>query len=257
MGIEDLAGRTILIVDDEAFFLTSLAEGLHAIAPELRIITADNGRAALHELERERFDVVVTDVQMPDLDGFALLAAMRARGIHTPALVMTAYGRPAIEREVEIAGGVEHIDKPLDFDRLVDALVDIISKSEPNRPNKAEHPMANIQQSLSSAMELQGAMGAALVDWENGMCLGTAGSGVNLELAAAGNTEVVRAKMRVMKSLGIRGAIEDILITLEDQLHLIRPTGSSLFLYLVIDRKNGNLALARMKLAEIGRAVTI
>ncbi len=115
----------------------------------------------------------------------------------------------------------------------------------------------NIQQSLQDTMELQGAMGAALVDWENGMCLGTVGGGINIEVAAAGNTEVVRAKMRVMKSLGIKGNIEDMLITLTDQYHLIRPTGASLFLYLVLDRKNGNLALARLKLAEVGRVISL
>ncbi|MFV8752683.1 response regulator [Nannocystaceae bacterium ST9] len=277
MAIEDLAGRAILIVDDEEFFLASLVEGLHALVPGLRIVAAHEGLAALRACERERFDAIVTDVQMPGLDGFGLLAALRERAIQTPVLVMSAYGRPAFEREVEFAGGIDHLDKPLDFDRLLDALVAAIrrplapnSDCDPNPPqprarptNRASsepnegHVMANIQQTLNSAMELQGAMGAALVDWENGMCLGTAGSGLNLELAAAGNTEVVRAKMRVMKSLGIRGVIEDILITLEEQYHLIRPTGSSLFLYLVLDRKSGNLALARMKLAEVGRAVTL
>jgi len=102
-------------------------------------------------------------------------------------------------------------------------------------------------------MDISGAVGAALVDYETGMTLGaTGGGGLNLEVAAAGNTDVVRAKMRVMDDLGISGGIQDILISLETQYHLIRPLSkSSLFLYLVIDRKSGNLAMARHKLANV------
>ena len=113
--------------------------------------------------------------------------------------------------------------------------------------------MANIENTLKAANEIGGAIGAALVDHENGMCLGSLGNGrIDLELAAAGNTEVVRAKLRVMDELRIKGGIEDILISLEDQYHLIRPIpNTSLFMYLALDRKTGNLAMARHKLRDI------
>eukprot|EP00928_Gymnodinium_smaydae_P078194 TRINITY_DN61918_c0_g1_i1.p4 TRINITY_DN61918_c0_g1~~TRINITY_DN61918_c0_g1_i1.p4 ORF type:complete len:122 (-),score=37.34 TRINITY_DN61918_c0_g1_i1:85-414(-) len=103
-------------------------------------------------------------------------------------------------------------------------------------------------------MEINGSVGTALVDFESGMTLGTKGGGPNLDLevAAAGNTEVVRAKMRVMQDLSIAGGIKDILITLEEQYHLIRPLeGTTLFMYLAIDSRTGNLAMARHKLAAI------
>ncbi len=113
--------------------------------------------------------------------------------------------------------------------------------------------MADVKQTLKAINEIQGAVGAALVDYENGMCLGVDGNGkLDLEVAAAGNTEVVRAKLRVMEELGIEGDIQDILITLEEQYHIIRPIPkSSLFLYVAIDRKTGNLALARHKIKDI------
>ena len=118
--------------------------------------------------------------------------------------------------------------------------------------------MATIQQSLATAMNIGGALGVALVDYQSGMCLGTLGGGnVNMELAAAGNTELVRAKKNIRDRLGIKDAIEDILITLDTQYHLIRMlhNNANLFLYLVLDRSKANLALARIELANIDKAL--
>lgn len=70
--------------------------------------------------------------------------------------------------------------------------------------------MANIKQTLDELMTLDGAMCAAVVDSASGMMLGSAGSGVDLEVAAAGNTEVIRSKMKTMRSLDLNDVIEDI-----------------------------------------------
>ncbi len=121
----------------------------------------------------------------------------------------------------------------------------------------------DIDTSLKAAMAIDGAVGAALVDYESGMALGTAGGGrfLNLELAAAGNTEVVRSKLRTMHSLELGDEIEDILITLGRQYHLIRllrtDRSSSLFLYLALDRAKSNLALARHELRRIESALDL
>ncbi len=115
--------------------------------------------------------------------------------------------------------------------------------------------MADINESLDKAMNIEGAFAVALVDYESGMTLGTrcTRNGFDIEAAASGNTQVVRSKMNVMGLLKIDGGIDDILITLDTQYHLIRPlrTGGTLFLYLAIDRKRGNLGLARHQLAAI------
>lgn len=120
----------------------------------------------------------------------------------------------------------------------------------------------NVDESLSEAMGIKGAMGAALVDYTSGLTLGTAGGGqINLDVAAAGNTEVVKAKMAVMKDLNIKGDIEDILITLDDQLHLIRlmdgKRGDGLFLYVALNKEQANLAMARHQLAGIEKSLTV
>lgn len=120
----------------------------------------------------------------------------------------------------------------------------------------------NVDESLADAMKINGAIGAALVDYTSGMTLGTAGgNGINLDVAAAGNTEVVRAKQAVMKELGIKGGIEDILITLDKQLHIIRlmdtDRGDGLFLYVALHKDQANLAMARHQLSAIEKHLAV
>ncbi|MET7513946.1 hypothetical protein ACFRAO_15440 [Streptomyces sp. NPDC056656] len=118
--------------------------------------------------------------------------------------------------------------------------------------------MANTEASLKDAVtSIEGATAAALVDYTSGMALGTIGGSkdFDLEVAAAGNTDVVRAKLRTMEHLGLKDEIEDILITLGTQYHLIRllsgRSGNGLFLYLVLDSSRANLAMARHQLKKI------
>jgi hypothetical protein len=122
-----------------------------------------------------------------------------------------------------------------------------------------ENKVANINDSLNNLMQTDGAMCAAVVDANSGMTLGKVGSGMDLDLAAAGNTEVVRAKMKTMKSLGLSDHIEDILITLSKQYHIIRPVASKagLFIYLVLDKGRSNLALARRSCQDVEQALAM
>ncbi|MFD3550004.1 hypothetical protein ACFWUW_31230 [Streptomyces sp. NPDC058655] len=118
--------------------------------------------------------------------------------------------------------------------------------------------MANVEVSLKETMtSIEGALGAALVDYTSGMALGTLGGGKDLDLmvAAAGNTDVIRAKLRTLEMLGLDDDIEDLLITLGSQYHLLRLLKgrgtNGLFLYVVLDKTNSNLAMARHQLKRI------
>ncbi|MGY8562204.1 hypothetical protein [Stenotrophomonas rhizophila] len=110
-----------------------------------------------------------------------------------------------------------------------------------------------VSDTLNALMQIDGAQAVALVDYESGMLLGEAGSGMDMEVAAAGNTEVIRAKMKTAASLNLNDSIEDILISLGKAYHIMRPVASrkGLFLYLVLDRNKSNLALARRKVQEV------
>ena len=122
--------------------------------------------------------------------------------------------------------------------------------------------MTLIDQTVTDLLAIDGAIGAAVVDTDSGMALAYGGSpGFDLNLAAAGNSNVVRAKLITMRDLGQEGALEDIMISLDDQYHLIHVLSANeandLFLYLALDRGRANLALARHKLRVIAKQVSL
>jgi len=116
---------------------------------------------------------------------------------------------------------------------------------------------------LKSAMNIEGAFAVALVDYTSGMTLGTLGGSPDFDItvAAAGNTDVVRAKLRTVEMLGLPDRIEDILITLDHQYHIIRPLasrgGQGLFLYVALAKSRANLALARHQLRQIEESLEL
>ncbi|WP_343073389.1 hypothetical protein [Pyxidicoccus fallax] len=143
----------------------------------------------------------------------------------------------------------------------LEELVPPVSQPPPPHSPEERIPMANVKQSLEESLKIEGAFAACLVDAKSGMTLGSIGGSptFNVEAAAAGNTEVVRAKLKTMNALGLKDRIEDILITLGEQYHVIRPlsTREGLFLYLALHRSNANLALARFKLADIEKSLAV
>lgn len=133
-----------------------------------------------------------------------------------------------------------------------------------NRRKGSATLMANTEAALKEILTtVEGAIGTALVDYTSGMALGTVGGGKDLDLtvAAAGNTDVVRAKVRTMEHLGLKDDIEDILITLGTQYHLIRLLKgrgtNGLFLYLALDKQRANLAMARHQLRQIENTLEV
>ncbi len=117
----------------------------------------------------------------------------------------------------------------------------------------------SINKCLDTLMQINGAQAVALVDYDSGMLLGEAGSGVDMELAAAGNTEVLRAKMKTAEALKLNDSIEDVLITLGRAYPVLRPVAApkGLFFYVVLDRQKSNLALARRMVLDVETSLSL
>ena len=92
-----------------------------------------------------------------------------------------------------------------------------------------------------------GFIAASLVDLDSGMTLAVKASRTDFDLTAASayNSELVKQKLKIMKTLGLNGVVEDMLITLSDQIHLVKLINSATFLYLSVDRKQSNVAIVR------------
>jgi len=95
--------------------------------------------------------------------------------------------------------------------------------------------------------DASGFIAASLVDLDSGMTLAVKSSRSEFDLTAASayNSELVKQKLKIMKTLGLTGSIEDMLITLTDQIHLVKLISPNTFLYLAVDRKLSNVAIVR------------
>lgn len=97
------------------------------------------------------------------------------------------------------------------------------------------------------ATEVNGFVGASVVDLTSGMALAsrTARPDFDLEIASAYNSEMVKGKFRTMEALGLSSELEDMLLTLTDQLHLIKMIDNTTFMYMAAEKGKTNLALLR------------
>ncbi len=110
----------------------------------------------------------------------------------------------------------------------------------------------SLEEVLEKLLSFDGAMCVAVVDSESGMILGKAGAGVEIDLAAAGASVILRARLASIKALGTEEKIDDLLISLTSQVQIIHPLPSnpSIFTYLIGDKSKSSLAMARYKATE-------
>jgi hypothetical protein len=95
--------------------------------------------------------------------------------------------------------------------------------------------------------DIPGFIAASLVDIESGMTLGLKSNRSDFDLTAASayNSEMVKQKMKIMRALNLKTTFEDMIITLGDQIHIIKMVTPGTFIYLAADRSACNLAIVR------------
>ncbi len=114
--------KNVLIVDDEKSFLLSLKDGLSVHRDSFQVLTAANGREAVAVLRAVPIDLLVTDLKLPEMDGFELLAWVSRHQPQLPVIVMTAFGTPEIEARLASHDTLQYLEKPLDLSVLQDGI---------------------------------------------------------------------------------------------------------------------------------------
>lgn len=115
--------KKVLIVDDDRSFRQSLIDGFKSYEDKFSIITAEDGMQACEILEEESINLVLTDLKMPRMDGFELVAHLSSDFADIPVIVMTAFGTPEMEENLREMGTFQYIEKPIDFSLLVEKIL--------------------------------------------------------------------------------------------------------------------------------------
>jgi CheY-like chemotaxis protein len=118
---------SILIVDDDVILLESIADLL--LLSDFRVITANNGVEALEILNDELPDCIISDIMMPEMDGYGLLEALRSDDTWStiPVILLTAYDRPMSKRAGRDVMPDAVLSKPFDVDHLIEVIRDQLS----------------------------------------------------------------------------------------------------------------------------------
>jgi CheY-like chemotaxis protein len=116
--------KNILVVDDSESFLRALADWLSMSAVNWRILAAENGSEALEILKSVQVDFIVTDLQMPVMDGYKLLACTSKNYPHIPAIAMTGSYTSEAKARLHALGVRKCMEKPFSFKLLEDAIID-------------------------------------------------------------------------------------------------------------------------------------
>lgn len=114
--------KKVLIVDDNYYFLTGLLMSLYGYLKNCNILTAGNGKKALEIMEYIPVDLIVTDLEMPIMDGYELVESVKKKQPDLPVFIMTGSGAPEAEKRLASLGAPRCFEKPFGFKKLADMI---------------------------------------------------------------------------------------------------------------------------------------
>ncbi len=120
--------KLVLIVDDDPEMLSSLKEGLQRYQDTFAIVTADSGRKGLKQIREKPVSLMITDLKMPDMDGFDLLGRVMESYPDIPVIIMTGYSTPEMKRLAKQGGAVGYIAKPFLVEELARRIITVLRK---------------------------------------------------------------------------------------------------------------------------------
>src|SRR4030065_2120859 len=122
--------KKILIVDDEETLTWSMARSLSKDKEKYEVFVANNGREALNLLEKNKIDLVISDIRMPDINGLDLLVKIRKEYSQTKVIIMTAYGSSDVQKEANRRGSLYYVEKPFEISDIRKIIIDLIGKKK-------------------------------------------------------------------------------------------------------------------------------
>jgi DNA-binding NtrC family response regulator len=114
------AAKRILIVEDQATLAFFLAQSLMSEAEDYEVLTARDAETAVAKMEEKPFDVVISDIVLPEMDGVSLLVQTRKQWPGTRVILMTAYGSAEIKKRARRMGAFAYIEKPFIYAKMRD-----------------------------------------------------------------------------------------------------------------------------------------
>jgi len=120
--------KNVLVVDDDRELLLSLSEGLEKYSETFSLLLAGDGQVAVEKLKENTVSLVVTDLKMPNMDGFALLGHIMQQYPEIPVIIITAYSTPRMEKLAREGGAVGYIEKPFMIDNLARKIMTALRK---------------------------------------------------------------------------------------------------------------------------------
>jgi DNA-binding NtrC family response regulator len=147
-----MKGSKILLVDDEVVFTTNMSKLLTSRG--YRVTAANSGDAAIQELEKEDFDVVVLDLKMPGMDGITTLKEIKKLELFTQTLILTGHGSIDTALEAVRLGAYDYLTKPCEIDDLVSKIEGAWQKKDEGVKEEMQENIQKIVESPASVFDL-------------------------------------------------------------------------------------------------------